>query len=85
MSRSNYIEFFYNPQRKHARNGMLSPIALEQQQKLKLQGIWETWGYSIDQAQAAHRECLKLCVSERAHAVFRYGQAPKRPANIMAS
>ena len=31
------------------------------------------------------RECLKLCVSERAHAVFRYGQASKRPANIMAS
>ena len=30
-------------------------------------------------------ECLKLCVSERAHAVFRYSQAPKRPANIMAS
>ena len=30
-------------------------------------------------------ECLNLCVSERAHAVFRYGQAPKRPANIMAS
>ena len=31
------------------------------------------------------RECLKLCVSDRAHAVFRYGQASKRPANIMAS
>ena len=31
------------------------------------------------------RECLKLCVSERAHAVFRYVQASKRPANIMAS
>ena len=31
------------------------------------------------------RECLKLCVSDLAHAVFRYGQAPKRPANIMAS
>lgn len=30
-------------------------------------------------------ECLKLCVSDRAHAVFRYGQASKRPANIMAS
>jgi capsid assembly protease len=30
-------------------------------------------------------ECLKLCVSERAHAVFRYVQASKRPANIMAS
>ena len=34
-----YIGFFYNPQRKHIGNGMLSPIDLEQQQKLKLQGI----------------------------------------------
>ena len=34
-----YIEFFYNPQRKHVRNGMLSLIAFEQQQKLKLQGV----------------------------------------------
>jgi putative transposase len=34
-----YIEFFYNPQRKHVRNGMLSPMAFEQQQKLKLQGV----------------------------------------------
>ena len=34
-----YIEFFYNPQRKHVRNGMLSPIDFEQQQKLKLQGV----------------------------------------------
>ena len=31
------------------------------------------------------RECLKHCVSDLAHAVFRYGQASKRPANIMAS
>jgi len=30
-------------------------------------------------------ECLKLCVSDRAHAVFRYVQASKRPVNIMAS
>lgn len=30
-------------------------------------------------------ECLKLCVSDRAHAVVRYVQASKRPANIMAS
>jgi putative transposase len=37
-----YIEFFYNPQRKHVRNGMLSPIAFEQQQKLKLQGVYRT-------------------------------------------
>ena len=34
-----YIEFFYNPQRKHVRNGMLSPIDFEQQQKLKPQGV----------------------------------------------
>ena len=40
------IEFFYNPKRKHVRNGMLSPIAFEQQQKLKLQGVRETRGYS---------------------------------------
>ena len=33
-----YIEFLYNPQRKHVRNGMLSPIAFEQRQKLQLQG-----------------------------------------------
>jgi hypothetical protein len=31
------------------------------------------------------REYPKLCVSDRAHAVFRYVQASKRPANIMAS
>jgi hypothetical protein len=30
-------------------------------------------------------ECLKLCVSDRVHAVFRYVQASKRPVNIMAS
>jgi len=34
-----YIEMFYNPQCKHVRNGMLSPAAFEQQQKLKLQGV----------------------------------------------
>jgi len=34
-----FNEFFYNPQRKHVRNGMLSPIDFEQQQKLKLQGV----------------------------------------------
>ena len=28
-----YIEFFYNPKRKHARNGMLSPVDFEWQQK----------------------------------------------------
>lgn len=34
-----YIEMFYNPQRKHVRNGMLSPINFEQQQKMKQHGV----------------------------------------------
>jgi putative transposase len=36
---SDYIKFFYNLQRKHVRNGMLSPIAFERQQKQKPQGV----------------------------------------------
>ena len=47
-----YIEFFYNLQRKHVRNGMLSPIAFEQQQKLKLQGVKETRSYSVRAARS---------------------------------
>ena len=35
-----YIEFFYNPRRKHGRNGRLSPIDFEKQQKWKLQGVY---------------------------------------------
>jgi len=34
-----YIEMFYNPRRKHARNGMLSPADFERKQALKLQGV----------------------------------------------
>ncbi len=34
-----YIEMFYNPQRKQVRNGMLSPIEFEKQQKLNPQGV----------------------------------------------
>lgn len=34
-----YIEFFYNPKRKHGKNGMLSPIDFERQQKWKQQGV----------------------------------------------
>jgi putative transposase len=34
-----YIEMFYNSKRKHSRNGMLSPIDFERQQKVKLQGV----------------------------------------------
>ena len=43
---SGYIEMFHNPQRKHVRNGMLSPIKFEAQQKLNPQGVQETRGYS---------------------------------------
>ena len=35
----NYIEMFYNPKRKHARNGMLSPVDFEQQQKMRTEGV----------------------------------------------
>ena len=34
-----YIEMFYNPKRKHARNGMLSPVKFERQQKLRHEGV----------------------------------------------
>jgi putative transposase len=34
-----YIEFFYNPKRKQARNGMLSPVDFDRQQILNLQGV----------------------------------------------
>ena len=29
-----YIEMFYNPKRKNVRNGMLSPVEFEKQQKI---------------------------------------------------
>ena len=34
-----YIEMFYNSQRKHAKNGMLSPVEFEKLQKLNPQGV----------------------------------------------
>jgi putative transposase len=34
-----YIEMFYNPKRKHARNGMLSPVDFERQQKMRTEGV----------------------------------------------
>lgn len=34
-----YIEMFYNPKRKHANNGMLSPANFEMQQKLNPLGV----------------------------------------------
>ncbi len=34
-----YIEMFYNPKRKHARNGMLSPVDFERQQTTKTESV----------------------------------------------
>lgn len=34
-----YIEMFYNPKRKHVRNGMLSPVEFERQAKLTQKGV----------------------------------------------
>tara|TARA_R110002095_G_scaffold62952_2_gene53117 strand:+ start:219 stop:560 length:342 start_codon:yes stop_codon:yes gene_type:complete len=34
-----YIEMFYNPKRKHVRNGMLSPVPFERQQISKNEGV----------------------------------------------
>jgi len=34
-----YIEMFYNPKRKHVRNGMLSPADFERRLERKLQGV----------------------------------------------
>ena len=36
-----YIEMFYNPKRKHVRNGMLSPVEFERQKKMKTRGRLE--------------------------------------------
>ena len=34
-----YIEMLCNPKCKHARNGMLSPIEFERQQKMRTEGV----------------------------------------------
>jgi putative transposase len=34
-----YIEMFYNPKRKHVRNGMLSPVDFERQQKMSTESV----------------------------------------------
>jgi len=44
---ADYIEMFYNPKRKHARNGTLSPVEFERQQKMKQEGVQKTRGYSF--------------------------------------
>ena len=34
-----YIEMFYNPKRKHVRNGMLSPVEFERQNEKRYEGV----------------------------------------------
>jgi putative transposase len=34
-----YIEMFYNPTRKHTRNGMLSPVEFERQRELRTESV----------------------------------------------
>lgn len=34
-----YIEIFYNSKRKHVRNGMLSSVEFERQQKMSTEGV----------------------------------------------
>ena len=34
-----YIEMFYNSKRKHARNGMLSPVEFERRQMIRREGV----------------------------------------------
>ena len=34
-----YIEMFYNPKRKHVRNGMLSPVEFERHKKMSAEGV----------------------------------------------
>ena len=34
-----YVEMFYNPTRKHVRNGMLSPVEFERQHKTQPEGV----------------------------------------------
>ncbi len=46
----NHFEVLGNPQRKHARIGILSPITFEQLQKMSLQGVYRTQGYSNSRA-----------------------------------
>ncbi len=43
-----YIEMFYNPKRKHVRNGMVSPAELERRQMMRCKGVHETRGYSAE-------------------------------------
>jgi len=38
------IEMFYNPTRKHTRNGMLLPVAFERQHKTQAEGDYKTRG-----------------------------------------
>ena len=73
---------------------LLEPKGMSMNHK-KLYRIYREEGLSVKRRRGRKRargsrtpmpgEYPKLCVSDLAHAVFRYVQASKRPANIMAS
>ncbi len=46
------IEMFYNPARKHARNGMLSPVEFERQHKAQSEG--KLGAIQTDKPEDAH-------------------------------
>ena len=42
-----YIEMFYNPKRRHAKNELLLPVNFERQQETITEGAQKTKGYSL--------------------------------------
>ena len=66
-----YIEMFYNPKRKHVRNGMLSPVEFERRQKMKAEGVRKTRGYSKPQGtHGSFQRCLGLGVDNKKNGPF---------------
>jgi Integrase core domain len=62
-----YIEMFYNPKRKHTKNGVLSPVDFEtRQKKLNEAGVQETRGTSQQMACLVQRR-RSACTSDSAH------------------
>ena len=69
----------------HALHGKRSEKLTEDERQLAFEDLSIALAEIEAEKETRAGECLKLCVSDLAHAVFRYGQASKRPANIMAS
>ena len=70
-----YIEMFYNPVRKHVRNGMLSPAEFERQQILKAEGVQKTRGYSTCSTADSSVWSSRRSVPCAAHALEQLGRS----------